>query len=212
MNKKRTLEQVLNKLDVEFNEKAISLLLNYQELVMKWNKSYNLTATRDPAEFFTRHLIDSICLAPHIIGENIIDVGSGSGLPGIPLAILLPQKKISLLDSNGKKARFLTQAKIDLGLKNVTVIHSRVEKFQEHTYDGLVTRAFSSIEETLSLLEHLRSPKGVYYLMKGNLLTQELQSLPAKFQSISSKLENEFSNESFLVEIFSKDVPEPLIL
>jgi len=203
MNETHALLQTLTKLGLEYSEETVPTLLNYQKLVLKWNKFYNLTATRSPSEFFTRHLIDCVTLAPHIIGNNIIDVGSGSGLPGIPLAILFPEKQFTLLDSNGKKTRFLTQAKIELGLNNVRVVHSRVEKYQEHTYDALVTRAFSSIEETLSLLEHLRAQNGVYYLMKGNLLEQELQSVPDGYHSSTLKLENEFSSESFLVKLTS---------
>ncbi len=210
MNNTVTLAHVLSTLGLRFDEDTVSLLLAYQRLVLKWNKFYNLTATRDSAEFFPRHLLDSLSLAPHVLGENVIDVGSGSGLPGIPLAIVLPQKQFTLLDSNGKKTRFLTQARIELGLNNIRVIHSRVEKYREHTYDGLVTRAFSSINETLSLLEHLRARNGVYYLMKGNLLAKELQSLPIGYSSKTVKLENGFSNDSFLLKISSTDVPEQL--
>lgn len=123
-------------------------LLAYLALLIKWNKAYNLTAVRDPDEMVSRHLLDSLSIVPYAeAGDNWLDVGSGGGMPGVPLAILFPEKRLTLLDSNGKKTRFLTQVKLELKLANLEVVHSRVEAFRpESPFDGIVSRAFSSLE------------------------------------------------------------------
>src|SRR5690554_8102197 len=119
------------KLGVQLIEQQQQLLLQYLGLLIKWNKAYNLTAVRNPDEMVSRHLLDSLSVVTYVEqrGDNWLDVGSGGGMPGVPLAIVFPDKKFTLLDSNGKKARFLTQVKLELKLDNLEVIHNRVEAF-----------------------------------------------------------------------------------
>lgn len=131
-----------------------------------------------------RHIFDSLCIAPYVTGEQILDVGSGAGIPGIPLAIALPDRQFSLLDSNGKKTRFLTQAKIELRLNNLDVINTRVEQFHPpRLFDTIITRAFADVATTLNLLDHLWSAAGQLLLMKGPGVYDEFQSLPAGYRS-----------------------------
>lgn len=168
-----------NQLGVSLTESQSSQLLCYLTLLNKWNKAYNLTAVRNPEEMLTRHLIDSLSIVPWVKGENIIDVGTGPGLPGIPLAILFPETRFTLLDSNGKKTRFLTQCKLEIGLGNVTVVHGRVEEFQPQCpFDQVISRAFSAIENMVSWCSHLVDDRGQFLAMKGLFPEEELTSLP----------------------------------
>jgi 16S rRNA (guanine527-N7)-methyltransferase len=160
---------------------SIDRLLDYIALLDKWNQAYNLTAVRDPGEMVTRHLLDSLAVAPHLTGQRIIDVGTGAGLPGIPLAILFPERQFVLLDSNGKKTRFLVQAKASLGLDNVTVIHSRVEEYRpEEPFDTVIARAFAALTDILSLCRHLVAKEGAVLAMKGD--ASEAGSVPEGFR------------------------------
>lgn len=160
---------------------SIDRLLDYIALLDKWNQAYNLTAVRDPGEMVTRHLLDSLAVAPHLTGQRIIDVGTGAGLPGIPLAILFPERQFVLLDSNGKKTRFLVQAKASLGLDNVTVIHSRVEEYRpEEPFDTVIARAFAALTDILSLCRHLVAKEGAVLAMKGD--ASEAESVPGGFR------------------------------
>lgn len=139
-------------LGVELSPQQQEKLLGYLALLIKWNKAYNLTAVRDPDEMVSRHLLDSLSVMSFIHNDTQrwLDVGSGGGMPGIPLAILHPHKQVTLLDSNGKKTRFLTQVKMELKLDNLQVIHSRVEEFQPaQPFCGIISRAFSSIHQSL---------------------------------------------------------------
>ena len=166
-------------LGVSLSEPQSSQLLCYLTLLNKWNKAYNLTAVRNPEEMLTRHLIDSLSIVPWVKGENIIDVGTGPGLPGIPLAILFPETRFTLLDSNGKKTRFLTQCKLEMGLDNITVVHGRVEEFQpQDPFDQIISRAFSAIENMVSWCSHLVDDRGQFLAMKGLFPEEELTSLP----------------------------------
>lgn len=160
-------------------------LLSYLNLLQKWNKAYNLTAVRDPAAMVTYHLLDSLTLVAHFKDKplSVIDVGTGAGLPGIPLAIMFPQSRFALLDSNGKKTRFLQQAKIELGLDNVEVINSRVELFRpEDGFDIVVSRAFTSLQSFLEITRHLCASQGVFYAMKGKYPQQEIDALAGEFK------------------------------
>ena len=133
------LSQGARALGVELSAEQHEQLLAYLALLIKWNKAYNLTAVRNPDEMVSRHLLDSLSVVPYVaaLGDNWLDVGSGGGMPGIPLAILFPERQFTLLDSNGKKTRFLTQVKLELKLANLQVIHSRVEAFQpEQPFSG----------------------------------------------------------------------------
>lgn len=156
----------------------VELLLAYVELLLKWNGTYNLTAVRDPAQMVTRHLLDSLAIAPHLCGRNIIDVGTGAGLPGVPLAILFPRRRFSLLDSNGKKTRFLFQVKTALRLDNMLVYHARVESFRPpEPYDAVLSRAFASLADMVAGCRHLLAPGGSFLAMKGVYPAVEMAAL-----------------------------------
>lgn len=169
----------LQALQLELSESVVAGLLAYLALLVKWNRAYNLTAVRDPQEMVTRHLLDSLAVVPHLPAGSIIDVGSGAGLPGIPLALVFPERDITLLDSNGKKTRFLVQAKGELGLANVTVVQQRVEQFHpEHPFNCVITRAFASLTDILTGSRHLLATNGQMMAMKGEVPAEELTTLP----------------------------------
>lgn len=178
------LAQGALELGVEISPKQQEQLLAYLALLIKWNKAYNLTAVRDPDEMVSRHLLDSLSVVPYVLdaGDNWLDVGSGGGMPGIPLAILFPERRFTLLDSNGKKTRFLIQVKLELKLANLEVIHSRVEAFKPpQPFSGVVSRAFSSLEDFANWTRHLGDGQSQWLAMKGVHPDDELQALPADF-------------------------------
>ncbi|KAA0873753.1 16S rRNA (guanine(527)-N(7))-methyltransferase RsmG [Nitrincola tapanii] len=157
-------------------------LYQYLCLLMKWNQAYNLTAVRDASEMVNRHLLDSLSVLPYVQPQGrLLDVGSGPGLPGIPLAICYPELKVTTLDSNGKKTRFQQQAKFELGLENLEVVQSRVEKLVREPFDQVISRAFASLEDMLNWSGHLCAPSGVCLAMKGVYPEQELQAIPQGF-------------------------------
>lgn len=140
-NTPKSLSTGARQLGVCLSETQHAQLLDYLALLIKWNKAYNLTAVRDPDEMVSRHLLDSLSVMSFIENGRWLDVGSGGGMPGIPLAILFPEAQVTCLDSNGKKTRFLTQVKLELKLDNLQVIHSRVEAFQPALpFDGIISR------------------------------------------------------------------------
>ncbi len=172
------LESGLEELGVECSPYQIQQLLDYVSLLVSWNSAYNLTAVREPAQMIALHLLDSLAILPYITGQNFIDVGTGAGLPGIPLAIMCPDKNFKLLDSNGKKTRFLFHARCQLGLKNLTEIQARVESFIPETpYDTVLSRAFTSVAEMVDKCQHLLSPEGRFLAMKGKFPQSELSLL-----------------------------------
>ncbi len=175
-------------LGVELSESQHSQLLAYLALLIKWNKAYNLTAVRDPDEMVSRHLLDSLSVVRFIEGERQLDVGSGGGMPGIPLAILFPDMKVTVLDSNGKKTRFLTQVKLELALANLQVIHSRAEAFQPALpFNGIISRAFSSLEDFTQWTRHMGDAETRWLAMKGLHPVDELVALPADFHLESAQ-------------------------
>jgi 16S rRNA (guanine527-N7)-methyltransferase len=157
--------------------------LAYLALLEKWNRAYNLTAVRDPLVMVPRHLLDSLAVLPWLVGPRVLDVGSGAGLPGIPLAIARPDLAFTLLDSNAKKTRFITQAVAELGLANVTVANARVEDYRAPApFATLVTRAFASIPDMLAACGHLCASGCRLLAMKGAVPQAELAALPEGFQ------------------------------
>jgi 16S rRNA (guanine527-N7)-methyltransferase len=159
-----------------------SRLVDFLAILQKWNRVHNLTAVRDPEQMVTHHLLDCLAVLDNVRGPRILDVGSGGGFPGIPLALAHPDWDLTLLDSNHKKCAFLRQATIELGLKNVNVISERVEKYRvEPGFDTVISRAFSDIPEYLSVAGHLVAQDGVILAMKGVYPNEELAQLPAGF-------------------------------
>lgn len=175
---KTQLQAGVQQLNLELSDDQVDKLMSYLILLQKWNKVYNLTAIRDPEEMLVKHILDSLAIVPHISGQRIIDVGTGGGLPGIPLAICFPDKQVDLLDSNSKKTRFLIQAKAELGLVNTKVIHSRVEEYQpEPLYDGVVSRAFAAMNDMLHWTHHLIPVQGHWWAMKAQKDFEDLSLL-----------------------------------
>ncbi|ANI85142.1 MULTISPECIES: 16S rRNA (guanine(527)-N(7))-methyltransferase RsmG [Kosakonia] len=179
---------MLNKLSRLLDEAGISLsveqqkqLVAYVELLHKWNKAYNLTSVRDPNEMLIRHILDSIVVAPYLQGTRFIDVGTGPGLPGIPLSIVRPESHFTLLDSLGKRVRFLRQVQHELKLGNVEPVQSRVEDFPaEPPFDGVISRAFASLNDMVNWCHHLPGEEGRFYALKGLVPEDEIALLPAE--------------------------------
>ncbi|KID55493.1 16S rRNA methyltransferase [Pseudoalteromonas luteoviolacea] len=173
------LNALLVETSISLTENQKQQLVDYVELLDKWNKAYNLTSVRDPKEMMVKHILDSLVVAPHLSGKHYIDVGTGPGLPGIVLAIALPETEFVLLDSLGKRVRFLTQVKHALGLKNVTPVQSRVEEYQPSVkLDGVLSRAFASLEDMVQWCTHLIDSSGRFVALKGMYPQDELDSLP----------------------------------
>lgn len=207
---------MLNKLSRLLDEAGISLtdhqktqLVAYVDMLHKWNKAYNLTSVRDPAEMVVRHILDSIVVAPYLQGQRFIDVGTGPGLPGIPLAIVLPDAHFTLLDSLGKRVRFLRQVQHELKLENITSVQSRVEAYpSEPPFDGVISRAFASLNDMVSWCHHLPGEKGRFYALKGQLPEDEIASLPDDFsvESVEKLRVPQLEGERHLVIIKSNKV------
>ncbi|WP_442909092.1 16S rRNA (guanine(527)-N(7))-methyltransferase RsmG [Halopseudomonas sp.] len=177
------LGQGAAEMGIDLSEAQSQRLLDYLALLQKWNKAYNLTAVRNPDEMVSRHLLDSLSILPFVEGERWLDVGSGGGMPGIILTIMRPETQFLLLDSNGKKTRFLTQVKLELGLTNLKVFQGRVEAFQTETgFDGIVSRAFSSLADFTQMTRHLSHPQTRWLAMKGQYPEEELAALPVDFE------------------------------
>lgn len=152
----------------------------YLQLLQRWNKVHNLTAVRDPAQMQVLHIDDSLSVAPYIRGETCLDVGSGAGLPGIPLAIIQPGRQFTVLDTNGKKTRFMQQAVLALGLQNVRVVQTRVESWKPgHCFDAIISRAFASLHDFVSFTGKHACENGILYAMKGRYPDSELAELPS---------------------------------
>jgi len=160
-----------------------SKLLIYIDILFKWNRIYNLTAIRDPEKMISGHLLDSLAVVPHLQGTRLLDVGSGAGLPGIPVALAKPEYEVTLLDSNHKKAAFLRQAAAELRLDNARIVCERVETWQPAgKFDCIVSRAFSELAEFVALAKHLLAPGGVFAAMKGVSPDEEIEALPRNFR------------------------------
>jgi 16S rRNA (guanine527-N7)-methyltransferase len=154
-------------------------LLSYLALLEHWNKAYNLTAIKDPKQMVTRHLLDSLSVAPWIKGSQILDAGTGAGLPGIPLAITIPDLEVTLLDSSGKKIRFLNHVRRELGLHNITTVQERLESYSAETrYDAIISRAFTNLASFARAARRLAAAPSRLLAMKGRFPHSELEDLP----------------------------------
>lgn len=178
----------LKALDLAVEPSATEALMDYLDLLQRWNKAYNLTAVRDPEAMVIRHLLDSLSIVPWINGQRIIDVGTGAGLPGVPLAILMPERHIALLDSNGKKTRFLFQVKSQLGLSNIEIIEKRVENYQPgQLFDVVVSRAFANLDRMVDHCDHLLSVDGEFVAMKAAAVTDEIAELDGRVEVVDCR-------------------------
>lgn len=176
------INQGLEVMNIAATSQQKQQLLDYLVLLIKWNQAYNLTAVREPLEMVQRHLLDSLALLPYVNQLELTDVGSGAGLPGIPLAILCPNLQVNSLDSNGKKTRFQFQVKTALGLGNLNVQQTRVENFHPATRSQqLVSRAFASLKDFVNLTLSLATDDARWLAMKGQYPHQELKELPSEF-------------------------------
>jgi len=173
------LQRGMEALDLEASTEVVGQLLQYVALLDKWNRTYNLTAIREPRAMITRHLLDSLAAMPYIEGPFLADVGTGPGLPGIPLALMRPDLNWVLLDSNSKKTRFVTQAVAEIGLENVRVLTGRVADIElESRCNTVISRAFTDISAFINGAGHLCREEGQLLAMKGAAVTDELQRLP----------------------------------
>ena len=168
----------LAELGLALPDEAQQKLLAFRDLLLKWNKTYNLTALRDPDQAISHHLLDSLAILPHVGAGPLLDVGSGGGLPGIPLAIARPDLAVSMVDAVQKKTTFLQQAVIELGLRNVTVHHARVEEMAGR-FARITARAFAELKLFTDLTRHLLAPGGRWLAMKGVRPDDEIAALPA---------------------------------
>ncbi|MDX1457275.1 MAG: 16S rRNA (guanine(527)-N(7))-methyltransferase RsmG [Marinobacter sp.] len=167
-------------LGLELDGETQTRLLAFLGLLNKWNGAYNLTAVRNPDEMVSRQLLDSLSIVPYVTADQVLDVGSGGGLPGIPLAIVFPQRRFTLLDSNSKKTRFLTQCKLELGLDNLEVIHGRAEDCPADVrYHQITSRAFTALANLVNWCGHLLADDGEFLAMKGQFPDDEVSALPA---------------------------------
>ncbi|MDH2924754.1 16S rRNA m(7)G-527 methyltransferase [Nicoletella semolina] len=190
---KKKLDRLLNQAYLVLSEQQKNQLVDFVNLLDKWNKAYNLTSVRNPDEMLVKHIMDSLVVSPYLVGEKFIDVGTGPGLPGIPLAIANPDKQFVLLDSLGKRIRFIQQVLLQLGIKNVEPIQSRVEEYTESQFDGILSRAFASLNDMVEWCYHLPNKTGCFYALKGIYSPDEIEHIQ---QPIS------------LCNVISLDVPE----
>ncbi|MEX0425581.1 16S rRNA (guanine(527)-N(7))-methyltransferase RsmG [Providencia rettgeri] len=200
------LNQLLVKANIDLTEKQKQQLVDYVGLLAKWNKAYNLTSVRDPQQMLIRHIMDSIVVNGQLNGTKFIDVGTGPGLPGVPLAIVRPDSHFVLLDSLGKRIRFLKQVQHELGLTNIEPVQSRVEEYPvENGFDGVISRAFASLNDMLGWCHHLPSSEGRFYALKGVIRDDEMV-LPEGFviESITELEVPELDEQRHLVKVSIK--------
>lgn len=180
-------QEGLEQLAIDPSQLQLEAWKRYVDLLARWNKTYNLTAVRKVRDMIPLHILDSLSVATYLHGTTCLDVGSGAGLPTIPLAILQPERQFTALDTNGKKTRFMRQAVIELGLENVSVVQSRIESWKpEKRFDAIISRAFSSVADFVALSSIHLAPGGTLYAMKGQYPASELASLPSGFVLIAS--------------------------
>ncbi len=184
-NCRKILQQGLQELNIRADEPQLELLLAFIKLLEKWNKAYNLTAVRHREEMARLHILDSLTVLPFIQGKQVADIGTGAGLPGIPLAIFSPNVEFTLVDSNAKKTRFVQQAILELKLKNVNVMHSRVENMKtDLLFSTLIMRAFANLQDIMRLTRHLLDKQGILLAMKGQKPDEELITIDTQYSII----------------------------
>lgn len=182
----RQLVLACEELHLSVTPEQTDKLIAFLQLLFKWNKAYNLTSVRDPEQMLIVHIVDSIAVSPFLTDKNYIDVGTGPGLPGIPLAILYPEKSFTLLDSLGKRIRFIKQVAYELSITNIEPVQSRVEDFlPKSSYDGVLSRAFASISDMLHWCHHLTDERGGFLALKGQYPDEELNVLDADYKIAS---------------------------
>lgn len=193
MNLTNTSSPLFDALSVSFDKVAINLefaiselqkqqLINYVLLIDKWNKTYNLTSVRNPQDMLIKHIFDSIVVSPHLQGSHFVDVGTGPGLPGIPLAIMNPDKTFLLIDSLGKRVRFIKQSLYELKMSNVTAMQIRVEDLEiAEPFDGVLSRAFASLKDMLLWCKDMTDENGIFLALKGQVNQLELDEIPTGF-------------------------------
>jgi len=186
LEQRELLKQGAQALGLSLSEAQCDALLAYQAMLIKWNQVYNLTAVRQPADMLTHHLLDSLAVLPplqrHLVGRSarLLDVGSGGGLPGVVLAIMLPELEVTCVDTVGKKASFIRQVAGDLKLRNLSASHARVEELRLAPFDVIASRAFASLGDFTRLTRHLIATEGVWMAMKGKLPSDEMAALPSE--------------------------------
>ncbi len=185
------LERGLDALALSLDQARVEALLDYLGLLQKWNRAFNLTAVREPREMVVRHLLDSLAVRSWFDAPRTLDIGSGAGLPGIPLAIACPESRFDLLDSNGKKIRFMRQAVNQLGLDNVEVIQSRIEAWRPPAlaYDRITSRAFASLPDIVDAGAPLLRAGGKIVALKGRLRADELAAVPDGYRARAEPIE-----------------------
>lgn len=185
MDREQALQTGLAALGLDLGRVSQVRLIQYLDLLEHWNSTYNLTAIRDPQAMVPWHLLDSLAVVPYVHGSRVLDVGTGAGLPGIPLAIANPDRAISLLDGRRKRIQFLIQVVEVLGLDNVDIVHQRAEEFRpEKKFDTLVTRAFGALSKLLTEAGHLCRPGGTILALKGRNPQRELDQLPTEILEV----------------------------
>ncbi len=196
------LDAGLTALGLDPNDDQRRQLIGFIELLARWNRAYNLTAVRDPLEMVPRHLLDSLAVRPYLLGSPVLDLGTGPGLPGIPLAILDRARRFVLLDSNGKKVRFVRQAALELGLTHVEVVQARMESYRpEEKFATIVSRALAELETQWQAAGHLLANPGLFLIMKGRRPDAELDALTAPNRAIHRLAVPFLDAERHLIEI-----------
>ena len=201
------LDTLIGQTDLVISTEQHEKLIKFVLLMHKWNKAYNLTSVREPEQMLVRHIMDSLVVGEHINGEAIADVGTGPGLPGVPLAILFPQKQFTLIDSLGKRIRFIKQACYELNISNVIAVQSRVEDVHpEQVFDVVLSRAFASLPDMLTWCAHLVGNNGEFLALKGQLHQDELTQVPTQFTvtKTSELLVPSLTGERHLVSIHKR--------
>lgn len=175
------LRKGAQQLSLEISDKKIDQLLRFAALILKWNKTHNLTAITNPDEIVSKHLLDSLSVCRDFPEGRVLDVGSGAGLPGIPLSVVNTKQTYTLIDSSLKRIAFIREVKRELALTNITAIHSRVEDYNDGLFDVITSRAFSSLETMLQQTNHLLADNGCWFAMKGTLPTEEINNIDSAF-------------------------------